>query len=145
MKQKKHNTHNKKVEQDKILTIKRFLLAHAQEIEDEATSLHKTYLASKKLRDAFLEKFTGQHLRVVRKVADQLDTKNIEKASEEVRVLGKQLAEAALKKGLSIEESVNGSVFFKTSGLEKIRRSRNSKRANSRRNIYDIAKNWYIH
>ncbi len=109
-----------KILQPKFLKIKQFLLDNAEEIEDKATHYHKMYLTSKGLRNDYLKKFKGQHIKVVQKVANSLESKDIQKASQEIRKFGKQIAEEALKKGLTIEELVNGSIYLKQAIWKKL-------------------------
>ncbi len=97
----------------KFNKIKQYLLKNADPIEKQATLLHKKYLKGNRLREKVIESYRDIHINIVHEIANRIDTDDIEKEAKFFRELGTKISIDAVKVGLTIEETINGSMFLK--------------------------------
>lgn len=93
--------------------IEQFLKTHAQEIESEATLLHKKYLKTKFLETEYSPKYQQLHRKMVTLLAEQAKRGLDDQKAEFFREFGEKIAHESVKDGLTLEEAVNGTIFLR--------------------------------
>ncbi len=109
-----------KTKQEKLNIIRDFLQKHANDIQKLATQQHKVYLGGKSFRSEYMEKYQKLHINIVHEIANNLRTSNIKRGSAIFKVLGDSLAQEAVQDGLTIEETVDGTIFLKQAIWKKL-------------------------
>lgn len=106
--------------QEIISKIKNFLTKNANSIQKVATQEHKRYLGEKKFRTELMKKYQKLHIQVVQEIANNLDTPNLKKSIKLFNKMGESLAQEAVQDGLTIEETVDGTIFLKQAIWKKL-------------------------
>lgn len=109
-----------KTKKEKFTVIKNFLIKHANAIQKLATHYHKEFLGGKKFRSEFIRKYQNFHIQIVKEFAHHLDSDKIKKGSETFKNIGVILAQEAVQDGLTIEETVDGTIFLKQAVWKKL-------------------------
>lgn len=102
--------HTKK---EKLTHIQEYLVQHADAIQKLATKLHKEFLGGKLFRSELIEKYQRYHTLIVKEFARNLDAVNIKRGSAVFKKIGDTMAQEAVQDGLTIEETVDGTIFLK--------------------------------
>lgn len=100
--------------------IREFLLKNANSIQKLATKHHKLYLGGKKFRSEYMKKYQDFHIQIVHEFANNLHTSNVGRGSKIFNKLGESLAQEAVQDGLTIEETVDGTIFLKQAIWKKL-------------------------
>lgn len=107
-----------KVDNDKYQKIKKFLLENADAIQNLANHKHITHLGTINAKLKNLKKNREDYVTIVKEYANNLeDTIQGEKIFLK---LGAKIAKISVKQGLTLEETVDGTIFLKQSFWEKI-------------------------
>ena len=107
---------------DKIEEVKAYLIKHATEIEKQATKEHKIYLGGGTFRSELIRKYHLLHVRIIHELTNNLYLRDLKKGSVIFKELGEMLAQEAVQDGLTIEETVDGTIFLKQAIWKKIGR-----------------------
>ncbi len=105
---------------EKFNTIREFLIKHANSIQKLATQQHKIFLGGKKFRSEIIDKYQKFHIDIVREFANNLNPKSIKRGSKVFNQIGVSLAQEAVQDGLTIEETVDGTIFLKQAVWKKL-------------------------
>ena len=105
-------------EQKKFAKIQQLLTINANAIQKLATVHHASLIGGDPLPDEHYSKYQQIHVKIVVAIAQYLD--DFEAGAEAFKVLGVELANEAVKDGLSIEEAVDGTIFLKQSIWKKL-------------------------
>jgi signal transduction histidine kinase len=119
--------------QKKFEVIRRFLQEHADSIQKLATKHHKVFLGGKKFRTEHLKKYQDYHILIVHEFANNLYIKDIQKGKKIFNDIGEALARDAVQDGLTIEETVDGTIFLKQAVWKKLEKD----------GIYDLTTHEY--
>lgn len=104
----------------KFAVIQKFLLKNADPIQKLATKHHKRYLGGKKFRSEAIAKYQHFHILIVKEIANHLEVKDLRKGTKVFNNIGEALAEEAVQDGLTIEETVDGTIFLKQAIWKKL-------------------------
>jgi signal transduction histidine kinase len=104
----------------KLEHIKSFLIKNADAIQKRATKEHKLHLGGKKFRSELIKKYQNYHIKTVEEFAHYLDAKHLKKGSTVFKELGDKLARDAATDGLTIEETLDGTIFLKQAIWHKL-------------------------
>jgi len=107
-----------KEERRKFAKITELLKENENSIQVMATSQHTHLIGGDPLPAEHFHKYKKIHMKVVRAIANNLH--DFEKGAANFRRLGVELARDAVKDGLSIEETVNGTIFLKQAIWKKL-------------------------
>lgn len=116
-KKRRRKSHEK---EDKFTQIRKFLLQYADAIQKEATRQHKVFMGGKRFRSEDLAKYQKLHIRIVQEFANNLATKDMKRGSALFNTIGESLAQEAVQDGLTIEETVDGTIFLKQAIWKKL-------------------------
>lgn len=103
-----------------ISEIKTFLINNADSIQKLATKHHKDYLGGGTFRSEIIEKYQKNHIKIVEELAYNLETKDLKKSTVVFQRLGITLAKDAVKDELTLEETVDGTIFIKQAVWKKL-------------------------
>ncbi|MBI4080917.1 MAG: GAF domain-containing sensor histidine kinase [Candidatus Levybacteria bacterium] len=106
--------------QKTIVKIQRFLKKNADAIQKLATKHHKEFLRGEKSRTDLIEKYQKSHSRIIREIANNLDIKDLKRGTKLFQKIVEQFAHEAVQNGLTIEESVDGTIFLKQAIWKKM-------------------------
>lgn len=107
--------------QEKFAIIRQFLINNADSIQKLATKQHKMFLSgNKKFRSENIKKYQDLHVQIVHEFANNLNTKDLKRGSKIFQAIGQRLAQEAVKDGLTIEETVDGTIFLKQAFWKKM-------------------------
>lgn len=120
MNKTRSRTKNKITKKETLDVIKAFLIKHASQIEKQATKDHKIYLGGGTFRSEFIKKYHLLHIRIIHELADNLHIRDLKKGSKIFKELGEMLAQEAVQDGLTIEETVDGTIFLKQAIWKKL-------------------------
>lgn len=109
------------VEPKKLAMVKQFLLTHTEAVEKEATKDHLKYLGPEYVRIEAVERYMTSHIRILEQIIQHIEDTSLERASKLVKKSGENLAQNAIKDGLTIQEAMNGIIFLKQAILKKIK------------------------
>lgn len=105
--------------EQKVANLKVFLIKNAASIQNYSTELHIKYLSNKsKLNHP--AKYKKLHIEVIHLLAKNLSIKDLEKGKKEFRNIATHLAHEAVTDGLTIEETVDGTIFLKQAIWRKL-------------------------
>lgn len=113
-----HAEDGKKLYARKFAKIKRLLKENESAIQKLATTHHRQLLGDNLKPTEDILKYKGIHIKMVRAIANNLD--NFEKGVKNFNILGQQIAEDAVKDNLTIEETVDGTIFLKDAIWKKL-------------------------
>lgn len=111
---------NAKSKKERLAIIKAFLFKHANSIQKLATQQHKEYLGGENFRSEVLKKYQKMHIEIVHEFANNLETRNIKRGTKIFKELGEHLAQEAVQDGLTIEETVDGTIFLRQAIWKKL-------------------------
>jgi signal transduction histidine kinase len=97
----------------KFTTIRLFLIKNADPIQKEATRQHKVFLGKRKMRVEFIEKYQNGHIKAVQEIANHLQDTSLHAGVAFFEQFGEKQAKNAVQDGLSIEETIDGTIFLK--------------------------------
>lgn len=120
IKKKKKTQHVAKIESEKIALIRQFLIDHADSIQKLATKHHKLFLGEKNFRSEKIKKYQLYHIEIIREFANNINRQDLKKGTLVFNRLGEKLAKEAVADGLTIEETVDGTIFLKQAVWEKL-------------------------
>lgn len=109
-----------KSKKEKYAVIGEFLIKNADPIQRLATKQHKAFMGKKYFRSELLAKYQHYHILIVKEFANHLDTKVIKKGISVFNKIGEMLAQEAVQDGLTIEETVDGTIFLKQAVWKKL-------------------------
>lgn len=98
--------------------LKAFLKENENSIQKLATDLHTKLIGSDPLPKEHFSKYTKIHIKIVKAIA--LNLTDFEKGTKNFNQLGVEIAQDALKDGLTIEETVDGTIFLKQAIMKKL-------------------------
>jgi len=107
-----------KVGNDKYESIKKFLLEHADTIQSLANQKHITHLGTENAQVKNLKKNREDYVKIVKEFAN-----NLQKTTQGEKVfleLGTKIAKKSVEQGLTLEETVDGTIFLKQAFWEKL-------------------------
>jgi hypothetical protein len=107
------------IKNKKLLHIKTFLTKHAYSIQKLATQQHKEFLGNKKFRSEVIPKYQDFHVDIINAIANNLEIRSLKRGIKVFEKLGESLAQDAVQDGLTIEETVDGTIFFETGDMEE--------------------------
>lgn len=103
-----------------IADIKQYLIDNADAIQKQATEKHKKYLGRKFFRSELMEKYQHFHSLIVKEIAGHLDIDNVKEGVNVFNNIGETYAQEAVQDGLTIEETVDGTIFLKQAIWKKL-------------------------
>lgn len=109
-----------KVKRNNLSKIKSFLINNANSIQKMATSEHKKFLGAKNIRSEFITKYQKYHIKIVQEFAHNLEKSSLKNGVAIFRALGEKLAKDAVADGLTIEETVDGTLFLRQAVWKKL-------------------------
>lgn len=109
------------IEAETFLKIKKFLISHAKEIQRTSTIKHKAYLGSKNIRRKFHKEQARDHIKIIIHIAENLD--NLEKGTIFFERFGEKLAKEAVEEKMTLEETVDGTIFLKQAFWELLEKN----------------------
>ncbi len=104
----------------KLETIRQFLLDNSDGIQKLATKQHKLFVGGKNFKSENLEKYQKFHNDIIHELADNLYAKNFKKGISIFNKIGESFAKEAVQDGLTIEETVDGTIFLKQAIWKKL-------------------------
>lgn len=106
------------VEGKKFAKIKKFLKEHAEEIQEIAHQSHLIHLGKDNVRQRYIEMYKDDYIEIIRKFADNLE--NLKKGTIVFEQMSEGIAKKSLNNGLSLEETVDGTIFSKQAFWQKL-------------------------
>ncbi|HSW96344.1 MAG TPA: HAMP domain-containing sensor histidine kinase [Candidatus Saccharimonadales bacterium] len=110
-----------KTQFSKFSFIRDLLLQDADKIQKLASQQHKYLLGAKILRNEYLDKYIAAHILIIKALANNLKIENIKRGTPIFKKIGKNLARESLKDGLTLEETVDGTIFLKQAIWQKLK------------------------
>ena len=111
----------KKNRGDSIFEIMRkFLIMYADDIQKAATEHHKEYIGGEKFRSEYIDKYQKNHIKIVKELAENLNTRDLKKGTDIFKKLGEKLAKDSVNDKLTLEEAVDGIIFLKQAVWQKM-------------------------
>src|SRR5688500_7332433 len=102
--------------------MKKFLITYSNDIQKAATEHHKEYLGGQEFRSEYIEKYQKIHIKIVKELAKNLQTKDIKRGTATFKRLGERLVKDSLYDRLTLEEAVDGIIFLKQAIWQKMDR-----------------------
>lgn len=106
------------VEKSKFTKIKKFLKKNAEDIHTIANKKHISKLGTDNVRIKNLNKHAKETIKIIKEFANHLE--DVEKGKIIFEKLAKNIALKSIKEGLTLEESVDGTIFLKQAFWEKL-------------------------
>ena len=107
-----------KIDKNKYDSIKKFLLEHADTIQSLANQKHITHLGTKNAKVKNLKKNREDYVKIVKGFANNLQ--KTAKGEKDFLELGIKIAKKSVEQGLTLEETVDGTIFLKQAFWEKL-------------------------
>ncbi|MDQ3065194.1 MAG: ATP-binding protein [bacterium] len=107
-----------KIDKDTYESIKNFLLEHAATIQSLANQKHITHLGTENAQVKNLKKNREDYVKIVKEFANNLE--NTKKGEKVFLKLGSGIAKKSVEQGLTLEETVDGTIFLKQAFWEKL-------------------------
>ncbi len=109
-----------KSKRSSIASIQRFLVDNAESIQKLASNYHKRFLGKKYFRTENSEKYNKFHIQIINEFAKNIYTNDIKKGMKLFQNIGENLAQEAARDGLTIEETIDGTIFLKQAVWKKL-------------------------
>ncbi len=109
-----------KTQSSKFSSIRDLLLQDADKIQKLASQQHKYLLGARNLRNEYLDKYINAHILIVKELANNLKIENLKRGTAIFKKIGKKLAKESVKDGLTLEETVDGTIFLKQAIWQKL-------------------------
>ncbi len=123
-----------------FMKIKQFILLNADPIQKEATNLHKLFLGSDTLRSEVISKYQDNHITILKEIANHLEVDSVKKGTEIFKTLGEKFAKESVQDGLTLEETIDGTIFLKQALWKKIEEEGLLKELNTE-DFYELSQN----
>jgi len=102
----------------KFSKIQKLLRENAHEIQELATVHHTQLIGSDPVPKDQFKKYNQTHTAVIKSIAEYLD--DFSEGTKHFAKLGEEIAKQAVEDGLSIEETVDGTIFLKQAIWKKL-------------------------
>ncbi len=110
-----------RVEKDKYQNIREFLLDNAEVIQQSANKKHIDYLGTEDAKLQNLAKNHADYVAIVKELAHNLE--NLKKGKLLFERLGIKLAKKSIAQGLTLEETIDGTIFLKQAFWEQLNKA----------------------
>lgn len=101
--------------------IKKFLNSNAYEIQAKAMEKHTAFIGKIDYTENVWKKQVKFHIKVIERIADNLT--NLQNGTIIFKRIGKELAVNSVKEGLTLEQTLDGTIFLKQSIWEELWKS----------------------